>query len=115
MTNFSINPVEIGARIRALRIKQGKTQTYYADLLYISASYLALIEAGKRIPALEILVQIAKISDVTIDYLVWGNEKDLDESQIVFDRLHETYPPDQMKKALQLAEYFLKLEDEPEH
>lgn len=40
MNNFSIDSIKIGARIRKLRKKQGKTQSYYADLLYISPSII---------------------------------------------------------------------------
>ena len=72
MTDFSINLTDIGNRIRTIRKKQKKTQSYYADLLYISPSYLALIESGKRTPTIEILAQISKMSDVSVDYLLFG-------------------------------------------
>ncbi len=49
---------------------RSKTQAYFADILYISPSYLALIEAGKRVPNLDVLVHIAEITDVSIDYLI---------------------------------------------
>ncbi len=110
MTDFSINPAAIGARVRKLRKKQGKTQAYYADLLYISPSYLALIESGKRIPTLEVLAQIAKVGDVTLDYLVFGDKTHLDEEQETFNRLRSSYPKAKLKNALKLAEYFLNLD-----
>ncbi|MGN0342784.1 MAG: helix-turn-helix domain-containing protein [Roseburia sp.] len=111
MADFLMKPTEIGARIRALRKKQGKTQAYFADLLYISPSYLALIESGKRVPTLEVLVQIAVNCDVTIDYLVFGDKNTLDAEQIMFNRLRNSYSPVQIHHALQLAEYYLKLEN----
>lgn len=110
MTNLSINPVSIGSRIRQLRKKQGKTQAYFADLLYISASYLALIESGKRVPTLEVLAQIALISDVTVDYLIFGDKTIFDEEQEIFNRLYNTYPKEKIRLALRLAEYYLNLE-----
>lgn len=112
MDNLTIQPAEIGARIRKLRQKQGKTQVYFADSLYISPSYLALIEAGKRTPTLEVLVQIASISDVSIDYLIFGDDSSLDTVQKTFDRLRSVYPPDRIQKALQLAEFYLTLDEE---
>lgn len=111
MADYLLKPNEIGARIRALRKKQGKTQAYFADLLYISPSYLALIESGKRVPTLEVLVQIAMNCDVTIDYLVFGDQSNLDAEQIMFNRLRNSYPPNQIHHALQLAEYYLELEN----
>ena len=81
MTDYPINAVEFGNRIKELRRRQGKTQTYFADMLYISSSYLALIEAGKRVPTIEILAQIAKISGVSLDYLVFGDERNKNAPQ----------------------------------
>lgn len=70
MNNYNIDAQALGERIRKLRLKKNKTQAYFADILYISPSYLALIEAGKRVPNLDVLVHIAEITDVSIDYLI---------------------------------------------
>lgn len=114
MTEKSVNFAEIGARIKSLRKKQGKTQAYYADLLYISPSYLALIESGKRFPSLEVLIQIATLCNVSIDYLVFGKDSekngDPDYTQMMFRRLRNTYPAHKIEKALRLAEYYLLLD-----
>lgn len=115
MADFVVNNKEIGARIRALRLKQNKTQAYFADILYITASYLALIEAGKRIPNLDVLVRIAKETDVSLDYLIFGDDKDLNTEQKTFDRLCVNYSQDEIHQALCLAEYYLKLSSLKEH
>lgn len=109
MSDYSINAIDIGKRIRELRKKRGKTQSYFADLLYISPSYLALIESGKRTPTLEVLVQISKICDVTLDYLVYGNDNTLNIPQSIFTRLQSSYSQDELTCALRLAEYYLLL------
>ena len=75
MNNYNIDAQALGERIRKLRLKKNKTQAYFADILYISPSYLALIEAGKRVPNLDVLVHIAEITDVSIDYLIFGDNK----------------------------------------
>ena len=49
MSDFILDPQKLGERIRSLRLKMNKNQSYFADMLYISSSYLALIESGKRI------------------------------------------------------------------
>lgn len=111
MGDVLVNAEELGARIRNLRLRYHKTQNYFADILYISASYLALIEAGKRIPNLEVLVQITKVTDVSLDYLVFGTTEDdkLDVDQKTLIRLRRNYPEDEVHKAMRLAEYSLKL------
>jgi len=113
MSKVLNSPKEIGCRIRTLRKKQGKTQAYFADLLYISPSYLALIESGKRTPTVEVLAQISHICDVSVDYLLFGEpSSQYDLNQRTFQRLAAAYPPADVERALRLAEYYLKMEVE---
>lgn len=42
---------------------------------HITPSYLSLIEDEQRIPNVEVLAQIAKVADVSIDYLIYGTDK----------------------------------------
>lgn len=44
----------LGKRVKLLRNKKGLTQIQLANELYISESYIALIEADKRNPSMEI-------------------------------------------------------------
>lgn len=112
MSDISTRSLEIGERIRTLRKKQQKTQQYFADMLYISPSYLALIEAGKRTPTLEVIIQIAKLCDTSVDYLLFGeNSHEYDELHQKLQRLLDDYSEDQVNKALKLAEYYLQLEN----
>ncbi len=109
MNNIILNPQELGERIRALRLKKNKTQSYFADMLYISSSYLALIESGKRVPNLDLLIHIAKFTDVTLDYLVFGDDPKCDPLQMTFTRLNDSYDEKQMGRALKLAEFYLEM------
>ena len=111
MINNSVNLVEMGTRIRTLRTQQKKSQKYFADMLYISPSYLALIEQGKRTVTIDVLTQIAKVCDVSTDYLLFGVSYEQAENNYrTFQRLSENYTPHEIKKALRLAEYYLTLE-----
>ena len=111
MPNHSIVLPEIGARIRSLRKACNKTQTYFADLLYISPSYLALIESGKRAPSIEILAHISNICDVSVDYILFGNAVSLeDTNKKIFQRITSVHSPKDVEKALKLTEYYLTLE-----
>lgn len=112
MTNNSVNLIEMGMRIKLLRNKQKKTQKYFADMLYISPSYLALIEQGKRTITIDVLAQIAKVCDVSTDYLLFGNNSDTATQNLkTFQRLTDSYSPEKIQKALKLSEFFLSMED----
>lgn len=109
MNNIILNPQELGERIRKLRLKKNKTQSYFADMLYISSSYLALIESGKRVPNLDLLIHIAKFTDVTLDYLVFGDDPNCDPLQMTFNRLNDSYENRQLERAMKLAEFYLEM------
>jgi len=104
-----IDPVEIGNRIRTIREKYGKTQSFFADMTYISPSYLSLIETGQRLPSVVVLSHIANFADVSIDYLVYGDSDSFSTEQKEFSRLCAEYSSDEMIRAMRLAEYSLKL------
>lgn len=112
MENYNIDAKALGERIRSLRLKRNKTQAYFADVLYISPSYLSLIEDGKRIPNLDVLVHISELTNVSLDYLIFGDESDADSLAFTIQRFSKAYPKRKVEQALRLAEYYLKLENE---
>ena len=65
----------LGDRVRQLRLKRGLTQQDLATA-DIHASYISLIEAGKRTPTTRRLDTIAKRLGTTVDYLVTGIAED---------------------------------------
>lgn len=109
------NPIDlkaVGERIRTLRLAQRKTQEIFADENYISASYLALLESGKRTASIDVLVQIANTCHTTVDYLIMGTPNtDITIPALYrrFTKLCEVYPEKDIEKALKLAEYYLEL------
>ena len=70
--DYIVNLEEMGSRIRDIRKRQKKTQEIFADSIHISTSYLALIEQGKRSASLDIIAQLAKNCQVSVDYLLLG-------------------------------------------
>ncbi len=62
----------IGVRISTLRRHAGMSQTELAEKLKISASAVGMYEQGRREPSLETLVDIGKLFDVSLDFLVTG-------------------------------------------
>lgn len=61
-------------RIVALRKKQHLSQAKFAQMLNISASTEGMYEQGRRTPSVDILVMMAKLFGVSLDYLITGNE-----------------------------------------
>jgi transcriptional regulator with XRE-family HTH domain len=62
----------VGARVRAVRVATGITQEALAWEAGVSKGYVSLVEAGKRIPSLPMLVKIAKRLGVTLSQLLEG-------------------------------------------
>ena len=69
----------IGERVKETRKKLGLTQSQLAEKVFISESYMALIEAGKRNPSTDVVKCLAEEMGVSIDYLIYGQaEQDID-------------------------------------
>ena len=67
-----------GQRVRELRRAMGKSQTELAgDRL--SASYVSLLESGKRSPTPDVLAALAAALDCSPDYLLHGHDPKLNE------------------------------------
>lgn len=62
----------LGLRIAALRKSKGWSQAELARWLKISPSAVGMYEQGRREPALDILVSLAELFDVSTDYLLTG-------------------------------------------
>lgn len=80
----SINYRELGYRIRLSRENRGYTQESLAMLIGISASHMSNIETAKSKIGLISLVNIAKILNVSMDYLVTGKEPAQDQKLLDF-------------------------------
>ncbi|OXS69873.1 helix-turn-helix domain-containing protein [Priestia filamentosa] len=101
-------------RLTSLRKKRNVTQQRVADFLGITRPAYTAYEQGKRQPDYETLQKIAKYFDVSIDYLLTGNEYRPEES-IRFDELHfhgidklsKEEIEDVKKQALERIEYHL--------
>ena len=68
--------MEIGERLRQLRIKRKSTQFEVEELTGINRSTLSLYELGIRVPPIDKLMQLALLYKVSIDYLC-GIEKNI--------------------------------------
>ena len=65
---------ELGSRLRELRKQQGFTQKALARRINKSKSAIASYESDRQMPPLEVLISIASVLNVSLDYMV-GFEK----------------------------------------
>lgn len=64
--------IETGTRIRNLRKDNGLTQAQLAEKINISDRYLQKLETGERGGSVDILVGIACVFNVSLDFLILG-------------------------------------------
>lgn len=68
------NIVECGKRIQTLRIKMSMSQVALAAALNIHAASLCAIERGRRPASIDLLIDVAELFDVSLDYLILGKD-----------------------------------------
>jgi len=61
-------------QIVILRKKAGMSQSQLAQKLNVGTSAVGMYEQGRRTPAIDIIVQMAKLFGVSLDYLITGDE-----------------------------------------
>lgn len=66
----------IGSKITKLRKKKQLTQNGLAETLFVTHQAVSKWENGKSIPSIEILYEMTKLFDVSIDYLLDNSEMD---------------------------------------
>ena len=64
-----------GERIQQLRIQHGYTQGELAKKLNVDRSFLSYVESGKKGCSIDLLVELSAIFDVSLDYIVLGQER----------------------------------------
>lgn len=71
-------------RLRQMRMKRGFTQQRLADSIDIALRSYQCYETGTRTPNYELLVQLADVLDVSLDYLM-GRDEFMKSHAIPFD------------------------------
>ncbi len=80
----------MGSRIAALRRRAGLSQAALAALLQCSPSAVGMYEQGRREPASDMLVRIARVFQVSTDYLLTGDPREPEDRQALSQVLHST-------------------------
>lgn len=78
---MNYNMKQSGTRIRQLRKAKGMTQEQMAVKLDIGDRYLRKIETGEKVPSIDVLVEIAALFGVSLDYIIIGKQPQDDLKQ----------------------------------
>lgn len=73
----------IGRRIAALRRDSNMSQAELARQLQVSSSAVGMYEQGRREPSADILVKMARIFQVSTDYLLTGKASQPQDEEIL--------------------------------
>lgn len=80
--------VDFGNRLKTLRIKANMTQEQLAKKLGLTKSVISAYETDLRLPSYDVLIHIAKIYNVTSDYLLGLEQKrEIDLSGLTNDEI----------------------------
>lgn len=67
--------VDFGNTLKRLRLRENMTQAQLAQKLGLTKSVISAYETGLRLPSYDILIHIAKIYNVSTDYLLGLEQK----------------------------------------
>ena len=102
----------LGDRIKSLRRSAGLTQLQLSYKIYVSESYIALIESGKRNPSIEIVSKLADVFHVTTDYIVNGSEAEDDKLMLKeWSSVLKGRPQQEIDSALKMVKAFFECVD----
>lgn len=77
--------MEFARRLKEIRISKGLNQREFSILIGITESSISQYERGGRSPCAEILVKISKKLNITTDYLLGLEKKEID----IFENIKE--------------------------
>ena len=67
--------VDFGNVLKTLRLRENMTQAQLANKLGLTKSVISAYETGLRLPSYDILIHIARIYNVSTDYLLGIEQK----------------------------------------
>ena len=70
-----IQLVNMGEKLKSLRIEKNLTQKQVADRIGLAISAVSSYESGTRYPSYDVLVKLARIFHVSTDYLLGMTDK----------------------------------------
>lgn len=96
---------DLANRLRQIREGAGYTQERFAELLEISLSAYKKIEIGENQITLDGLRKLDRKMEISADYLLYGENSDLEET---WKRIQNCTEPHKLLLMLRLFQYFTK-------
>ncbi len=75
--------LQIGKRIKEMRKKRDLTQRKLAELVMVSPSCITRLEAGEAMVSVFTMIQIAKVLNVSVTYILEGITEDFKDSELL--------------------------------
>lgn len=109
MQVMNVDYFKIGERIRKMRRAHDISQEVLAEMVDVSTTHMSHIETGNTKMSLEVLVDIANALNVSIDYLVFGEEKEENKYYRQLEGILATSTPDNARIMLGMVDSLNKL------
>ena len=84
-----MNKQTFGDRLRTLRMDRGLSLQQLAGRIGVTKSMVSFYESGERLPSYDVLFEICKTLDTSVEFLLYGGKNhrvidvtDLDEDEI---------------------------------
>ncbi len=97
-------------KLRELRKEKGISLKELGTAMGVAESTMSLYENGKRQPDYETLLKLAEYFNVTVDYLLRGNDNSerLPEELVILNRKARNMSPEKRQKLLEMARVMFK-------
>lgn len=83
--------MNIGLKLKNLRLQNDKTQTDMAKILNVAKSTVSMYERNQREPGADILKKYAQTFDVSLDYLL-GNDRPIEDQDYITINVYGSIP-----------------------
>lgn len=93
----------LGERLRIKRTQLSFTQEFVSDRIGISLRFYQMIERGEKSMSLDTLIQLGKVLNISIDYLLFGDVTTLENP--VSEIMSNLSPP-QREDAIQILRLY---------
>ena len=103
----------LGEKIRDARKNAGLTQWQLANKIFVSESYIALIESNRRNPSMSVLSKIAEALNLTTDHIIFDTSERSADSYIA-DWLNLTADrsPEEIESDLKMLRHYFECLDD---
>ena len=105
--------VLLGKRLKALRVKLNMTQQQLGKEVNVTKVSICCYENGTRVPALETLIDLSRVFDVTLDYLIGNDEYIVSDTNANYGMRASSEEIELIKELRKNQDLYSKMVDDP--